>query len=72
MAALVGDLLLWLVAARLKVALIGILGTAALVIGGLIGSGIVGLLFGSLIWAAATAMLYAAFGRWTFGPPPLA
>lgn len=44
--------------------------TATLLIGGLIGSSIGGFLFGSLMWAVVTTLLYAAFGRWTFGAPP--
>lgn len=42
---------------------------ATLIIGGFMGSGFVGCVFGSLMWAAVTTLLYAAFGRWTFGVP---
>jgi hypothetical protein len=42
---------------------------AALAIGGLIASSLGGFLFGSLMWAAVTTLLYAAVGRWTFGAP---
>lgn len=43
---------------------------AALVIGGIIASSVGGFVFGSVMWAAVTTLLYAALGRWTVGAPP--
>lgn len=44
--------------------------TALLGFVALVGSAMAGVLLGSVSWACVTALLYATFGRWTFGPPP--
>jgi hypothetical protein len=45
---------------------------AILVITAITGGGIASVALGTLGWATTTALLFAIFGRWTFGAPPTA